>query len=239
MEKKPTSGLAVTALIMGIIALFSSFVPLLNLLSFPFVILAIIFGGIGLWQTLCRSKAGKGLAIAGLVLGVLALLVTFVMYGAASSATDGAATDAVFDAAGPTTEQADASSAAGGDTQAAEPAPAQEVDYAVTIDGCRVTEDYQGNPAVVVTYTFANNSDEAKSFMVALSPKVFQNGVELNTAIGSDWDSEKYMSDVKPGASTTVEMGYELEDMSDVTVEVEELFSWDDVLLAEQTFSLA
>ena len=44
MEKKPTSGLAVTGLVLGIIALFSSFVPLLNVLSFPFVLLAIIGG---------------------------------------------------------------------------------------------------------------------------------------------------------------------------------------------------
>ena len=64
----------------------------------------------------------------------------------------------------------------------------------------------------MVTYTFTNNSDEATSFMVALYPKVFQNGVELGTAVGSDWDSEKYSSDVKPGSSTTVEMGYALED---------------------------
>ena len=35
----------------------------------------------------------------------------------------------------------------------------------------------------MVTYTFTNNSDEATSFMVALYPKVFQNGVELGTAI--------------------------------------------------------
>lgn len=109
----------------------------------------------------------------------------------------------------------------------------------MTIDGCRVTEDYQGNPAAVVTYTFTNNSDEATSFMVALYPKVFQNGVELGTAIGSDWDSEKYSSDVKPGSSTTVEMGYALEDMSDITVEVEELLSFSDAVLAEQTFSLS
>ena len=51
MEKKPTSGMAVAGLVLGIIALVSSFVPLLNLLSFPFVLLSIIFGAIGVWQT--------------------------------------------------------------------------------------------------------------------------------------------------------------------------------------------
>ena len=111
-------------------------------------------------------------------------------------------------------------------------------DYAVTIDGCRVTEDYAGAPVAVVTYTFTNNSEKATSFAVALRPQAFQDGVELNTAIGSDWDSEKYMKDVKPGSSSTVEIGYNLEGESDVTVEVTELFSFDEMLLAEQTFSL-
>ena len=95
-----------------------------------------------------------------------------------------------------------------------------------------------GAPVAVVTYTFTNNSEKATSFAVALRPQAFQDGVELNTAIGSDWDSEKYMKDVKPGSSSTVEIGYNLEGESDVTVEVTELFSFDEMLLAEQTFSL-
>ena len=196
MEKKPTSGMAVAGLVLGIIALVSSFVPLLNLLSFPFVLLSIIFGAIGVWQTVKGSKGGKGLAIAGLVLGILALVVTG--------------------------EQDEGSAA-----------------YGVTIDGCRVTEDYAGEAVAVVTYTFTNNSEDATSFVVALHPEVFQNGVELNMAVGSNWDSETYLSDVKPGSSTTVEIGYQLGDMSDITVEVSELLDFDGTLLAEQTFSLA
>ncbi|MEC4177002.1 DUF5067 domain-containing protein [Adlercreutzia sp. R21] len=227
MEKKPTSGMAVTSLVTGIIALISSFVPLLNLLSFPFVLLAIIFGAIGLWQTVKGTKGGKGIAVAGLVLGVLALLVTVVMYGSAASVAD--SSEATTDGTGNATEQ---------QAQPADQAEASS-DYAVTIDGCRVTEDYAGEPVAVVTYTFTNNSDDATSFMVALRPQVFQNGVELNTAIGSDWDSEKYLKDVKPGSSSTVEIGYTLDDESDLTVEVTELISFDDTILAEATFSVA
>ncbi|MCI8305537.1 MAG: DUF5067 domain-containing protein [Enterorhabdus sp.] len=193
MEKKPTSGLAVAGLVLGIIALFSAFVPLLNLLSFPFVLLAIIFGAIGLIQTIKGAKAGKGLAIAGLVLGVLALLVTAAMYGSASAASD----------------------------------------YAVTIDDCRMTEDYEGNPAAVVTFTFTNNSEETTSPAVALHAQVFQNGTELEMAITTDnEDADKYMNDVKPGSSITYGLAYELEDTSDITVEVQELAAFNDVLLA-------
>lgn len=248
MEKKPTSGLAVAGLVLGIIAVFSAFVPLLNLLSFPFVLLAIIFGIIGLVQTIKGTKAGKGLAIAGLVLGVFALLVTVAMYSGGSAASESASAGS---AAGSSTPAAEQTTNGGGDAaqqtadqgagqdasaQAEQEAPASE--YAVSIDECRLAEDYAGEPVAVVTYTFTNNSEKATSFAVALRPQAFQNGVELNTAIGSDWDSEKYMKDVKPGSSSTVEIGYSMEDDSDLTVEVTELFSFDETVLAEQTFSL-
>lgn len=123
-------------------------------------------------------------------------------------------------------------------TEQAEPeAPAS--DYAVTIDGVTVTEDYEGNPAVIVDYTFTNNSDEATSFAVACHAKVFQNGVQLESAITTDDLGNGYMAEIKPGASTQARLAYSLTDQSDITVEVEEFFSLDDTMLAEATFSVA
>ena len=129
-------------------------------------------------------------------------------------------------------------------TQPAETAQAQktaesnDAKYVVTIDSCEITEDYQGNPAALVTYTFTNNSDEAKSFMVAIADKAYQNGVQLDTAVISGVDNNS-MKDVKPGATITVQQGFKLDDDSDMTVEVEELFNFrSDELLAEKTFSI-
>ena len=47
------------------------------------------------------------------------------------------------------------------------------------------------------------------------------------------------MAEIKPGSTTTARIAYSLTDESDVTVEVEELFSLDDTMLAEATFSVA
>ena len=111
MEKKPTSGLGVASLVTGIIALFSAFVPLLNLLSFPFVLLAVIFGAVGIWQTVKGAKGGKGIAIAGLVLGVLALVVTVAMYATAGSSQQSQqATDAPAQSQQQTAQQQQAKS---------------------------------------------------------------------------------------------------------------------------------
>ena len=122
--------------------------------------------------------------------------------------------------------------------QTEEEAPAS--DYEVTIDDATVSEDYEGNPAVVVTYSWVNNSDEAMSAAAALSFQCFQNGVQLDTAImDEDIDANGYMAEVKPGAGTSFGVAYALDDESDVSVEVSELISFDDTILAEKTFSVA
>lgn len=109
-------------------------------------------------------------------------------------------------------------------------------DYAVTIDGATFGADYQGAKTIVVNYTWTNNSEKATSFMVAIDAQAFQNGVQLENAIGSGVDSQATMKDLKPGASTTVQRAYVLDDNSNVTVECTELISFDDTLLAEATF---
>ena len=112
-------------------------------------------------------------------------------------------------------------------------------DYAVTIDGSTVTTDYEGAPAIIVDYTFTNNSDEETSFAMACTQKAFQNGVQLEIAIVTEDLGNGYTAEIKPGSTTTARIAYSLTDESDVTVEVEELFSLDDTMLAEATFSVA
>ncbi len=70
------NGLAITSLILGILALATSW------LSFPGIILgvlAVIFGGIALARARTDRVSNKGMAIAGLVTGVLAAVVGTVL----------------------------------------------------------------------------------------------------------------------------------------------------------------
>lgn len=124
--------------------------------------------------------------------------------------------------------------------QAAQKEPEQkESKYAVSIDECTVGQDYAGKAAIVVTYTFTNNAEKAVPFFTAVSAKAFQNGVQLDTAIVSDIDSQSSMNEIKPGATTTVQQAYLLDDQSQVSVECTELISLDDTVLAEKTFDVA
>jgi hypothetical protein len=66
--------MAVAALVLGLIGLLSGLIPLLFFIAFPCGILAVVFGFVGRNRAVRRHASGKGMSIAGLVLGVLAVV---------------------------------------------------------------------------------------------------------------------------------------------------------------------
>lgn len=127
------------------------------------------------------------------------------------------------------------------ETTTADDPPAADSDYAVTIDGSTVAKDYQGKRAVVVDFTFTNNSDKANSFAFATRVKAFQDGIELEDAMFFDddvYDSANSMKDIKPGKSISVQDAFVLDSDADVEIEVTELISFDDALLASAVISV-
>ena len=239
-EQKPHSAGVIVGLVLGILALLTSIVPIVNNFSFILALIGFVFALVGFIGCARGKKRGKGMGVASLIINILAIVVVLALQSAWSAAIDEA-----FDT-GTTTEQ-DVSTdggAADGDTAQAEDddsgdAAQSASEYEVTIDSASMTTDYEGNPALVVNYTWTNNSDEATSFAVAFDETCFQNGVEREMAIVSDVDTSNYMNEVQPGSTAEVTLCYELEDESEVTVEVRELFSLDDTVLAEKTFDPA
>lgn len=114
-------------------------------------------------------------------------------------------------------------------------------DYAVTIDGARLSEDYEGNPAIIVTYTWTNNGTETESALLALSAKAYQNGVQLDTAMmssASGYESNA-LTELKPGATVTVQSAFLLNDStSQVEVDISEAFAISDSGTISQTFDI-
>lgn len=164
-------------------------------------------------------------------LGAIIALLLFAGCGAPAStltgnepaASEPAATAAEDTASAPEEEAADASK------------------YGVTIGGAHQTKDYEGKSALVVDFTFTNNSDEAANFMFAVSAKAFQDGIELENAMIMDdkkYDSRNSMKDIKPGKSIEAQAAYLLDGKADVIIEVTELISFDDTMLATKTIEL-
>ena len=115
---------------------------------------------------------------------------------------------------------------------------AAEAKYAVTIDSARTTTDYEGNPAIVVTFSWVNNSDETISYAIACMEKAFQDGVQLEHAYMSGMDNDGEWADVRPGAGTTFEKAYKTTSTSEVEVEVTEFMSLSDDVLAHEVFAI-
>ena len=71
MEEKKKSGFATAGLVLGIIGMCTSFIPIVNNLSFLLGLVGMIFGIVSLIK-----KASKGQAIAGIVVCILAMVIT-------------------------------------------------------------------------------------------------------------------------------------------------------------------
>lgn len=98
--------------------------------------------------------------------------------------------------------------------------------------------NYEGKPTVVITYKYTNNSNKARSFGIAFTDTVFQNGVECSPDYVYDVNEDNYLKEIRPGASIEVKRSYILNDIiSDVEVEIVGLFTFDNTVIAK-TFTI-
>ena len=115
--------------------------------------------------------------------------------------------------------------------------------YAVQFTGFTLTKDYQGQDAVIISFDFTNNDENATSAMVALQIEAYQDGIELESAILTDapegYDSESEMKNIKQGATLNCQKAFLLSNTSSpVEVEASELFSFSSDKVA-CTYSIA
>lgn len=121
------------------------------------------------------------------------------------------------------------------------PKIAENAKYKVEIKDFQLVEDYDGAPAIAINYKFTNVSDNSPSSMqMATNITVYQDGVECEDAYFADANSDGYSNKVKAGVSVDVTRAYKLQNTtSDVEVEVGQLFSFSDDLLAYKKFKLS
>ena len=105
--------------------------------------------------------------------------------------------------------------------------PAPTFKYDVKYISHKVDYDKNGNPVLLITYEFTNNSDENASWIVKLHNKVFQTGIECGgIAFHDEITSQMQMNEIQPGTTVTIVEGYPLyDDTSTVTLECKEFLS--------------
>jgi hypothetical protein len=86
------NGMAVTGMVLGIVGFVFAFIPCIGWIALLLGIIGILFSGIGLGYA-SRTQQGKGLAVSGLVLSLLAIiwwpLFSFVILAAIAAAGAG------------------------------------------------------------------------------------------------------------------------------------------------------
>lgn len=121
---QPKSGMAIAGFVLGIIALLTSFLPIINNLSFFLAILGLIFGIVGMVGISKGKKSGKGLAIAAIVICVVSgavVLGTQSMYSAAlDSAVSSSTTTSTSASSAASTESTATSNSASGSSSTAD-----------------------------------------------------------------------------------------------------------------------
>lgn len=187
-QQAPRSIVAIVALVLGIIALLSSWVPIINNLSFIFALVGAVFAVVGLVGTLRGKKSGRGLAIASVVVNVAAVAIVLATQSAYSAAIDEAASSTVQ-----TSDRASAAAPAAGEATSAESADKY------SIDGEELTGDAY---SCKISGVYTNKADKDLSY-VQVSYNLFDaDGNQIGTALantnnladGGTWKFEAFGS---------------------------------------------
>ena len=104
-----TSGLAVAGLVLGILAILGAFVPLLNFGAIPFALVGLALAIAGFVSIKNGKRSGRGIAVAGIVLGAVSLVVIIGMYGCAAVVTSSTSSSSSANATAQSSESASAS----------------------------------------------------------------------------------------------------------------------------------
>lgn len=148
------SSLCTAGLVLGIIGVCTSFIPIINNLSFVMGILAVIFGLVSI------KKAGKGKMIATIILGILAIIITLNAQQSLSDSLDALSED-LDTASGENTEQVLAN------------------DIEVEIGNFEATTDEYGLSDTKLTVKVTNKTNETRSFSIQIEA-VDANGSRIN-----------------------------------------------------------
>lgn len=148
------SGLCTAGLVLGIVGVCTSFIPIINNLSFIMGILAAIFGLVSI------KKASKGKMIATVILGIVAIVITLGVQKTTSDALD-AVSENLNTISGSNTEEV----------------LANGVD--VQLGDFEVTTDEYGLNDTKMKVKITNKTNETKSFSIQIEA-VDTNGNRIN-----------------------------------------------------------
>ncbi len=207
MNEKKGVGLAVTSMVLGIISLLLG--CCFWYITIPAAIIAVILAAV----SMSKKMGGKGMAITGLVTSIISLIPAAIV---AISGTSLLALGSMSSVSDESSKADDSSSSSIVEESENEEPNGEDI---ISIASWEISEDYAGKDVVVIEYAWTNNDDEPAEFAFSINDNVYQNGVELEGAIGcKKVDSEAAYKKVQSGKTYNIKKAYVLEDMSEINV---------------------
>ncbi|HEY0214859.1 MAG TPA: DUF4190 domain-containing protein [Cellulomonas sp.] len=249
----PKKGFAVTALVLGIVAVVLCLLPIINNLSFVLAVVAVVFAILTLVGLRKGTQTGKGMAITSIVFAVVALVGAGVSQSFYSDVLDEVA-DSIDEAQvaadqpvdDTVTEDAAADDAAAADAAAADAAAADGTNLAfdepfLYEDGLQVTI---GAPQPYTPSEYAYGTDGGSSYVSMVvtivngstenfDPTLFYTsassaGAEATELFDGEALAGSPQTPVLPGGTVSFTIGYALNDPAAIVLEVEpSMFTYD------------
>lgn len=179
---KPRSGFAIAALVLGIVAAATSFMPIINNASFFIALIGLILAIVAIAGIRKGKNSGKGLAVAGLVLSIVAgllVLGTQAFYSAVLDEAVDQSTQQLNKMTGDATDDI------------------LGVDVEVTIGDYSISKDQYGLVKSDLPVTVKNLLNEPSSFWINIEA-VDANGSRIN-------DDTVIINDLGAGQSTKLD----------------------------------
>lgn len=207
------SAMAIAGLVIGIVALCTSFLPIINNFSALLAVLGLVFAIIGLVGTLRGKKSGKGLAIAGVIVCVVSFAVVLYTQSVYSKAVDEAFSGSSI--APESSEQQASAPASKNDTAQSE---STSTGNAVTLkNGLVLSVDnvvtglvnYDGSPITQVSVTYQNNGDSQASFNPYDWKGEDAQGAQRSTTYYSDGENNLTSGTIAAGGTVSGNLYFE------------------------------
>lgn len=198
-QPQGASGLAITGLVLGVLAVVLSFIPIVNNAAFVFAIIGLILAIAGRSQVKKGTKSGGGIAVAGIVLCIVALVVTLAVQAACSAALDSITSGESGTVAGESgAQKADTSNMAIGQTV--------DLDSGLSVTINSVTpglENFDGSLVTAVSVTYTNNGTDNASFNTYDWKAEDANGAQRTETYYSEAGDELSAGTLSPGGTVT------------------------------------
>ncbi len=202
---KTTSAAAITALVLGIVALGTSFLPIINNASFFMALLGLVLSIVGIVATKRgKPKKGRGLAVASLAVNVLAIVIVLATQSMFSSAIK-----SVTDGPKPVAQQ-DASSLAIGQSVT--------LDNGLTVAVLDVKTGLKqfDTPITQVTVSYSNDGRKNASFNVLDWKAEHRDGSVRMIAVYGEGVSDLGSGELTPGGERVGNVYFEGDDITKV-----------------------